>query len=190
MLRSGRDLTRCATAAPTSKLCAAALGGLLVATVVLLLVSLVAAAGFAVIAQRRLRQLGMLGAIGATDRHLRLVVLADGFVVGVIAAVCGTAIGLTAWLAIGHRLERVRRSSDRCVSFPVVAPGRRRPARGGYLDRRSVVARRLFGLARISIVDRAVGRAPVRPKPAHRSAALAAALLGPGTRAWPAASTR
>ena len=37
-----------------------------VATVFLLLASLIAAAGFAVIAQRRLRQLGMLAAIGAT----------------------------------------------------------------------------------------------------------------------------
>ncbi|MGH3081960.1 MAG: ABC transporter permease, partial [Gaiellaceae bacterium] len=44
-----------------------------VATVFLLLASLVATAGFAVIAQRRLRQLGMLAAIGATEKHLRLV---------------------------------------------------------------------------------------------------------------------
>jgi len=44
-----------------------------VATVFMLLASLVAAAGFAVIAQRRLRQLGMLAAIGATEKHLRLV---------------------------------------------------------------------------------------------------------------------
>ena len=42
-----------------------------VATVFLLLASLVAAAGFAVVAQRRLRQLGMLAAVGATEKHLR-----------------------------------------------------------------------------------------------------------------------
>ena len=46
-----------------------------VATVFLLLASLVAAAGFAVVAQRRLRQLGMLAAVGATGKHLRLVLL-------------------------------------------------------------------------------------------------------------------
>jgi len=40
-----------------------------VATVFLLLASLVAAAGFAVIAQRRLRQLGMLAAVGGTQKH-------------------------------------------------------------------------------------------------------------------------
>jgi putative ABC transport system permease protein len=55
-----------------------------VATVFLLLASLIAAAGFAVIAQRRLRQLGMLAAIGATEKHLRLVVMTNGAVVGAI----------------------------------------------------------------------------------------------------------
>ena len=64
-----------------------------VATVFLLLASLVAAAGFAVVAQRRLRQLGMLAAIGATQKHLRLVLLTNGAVVGVIAATLGTIAG-------------------------------------------------------------------------------------------------
>src|SRR4029453_7316961 len=46
-----------------------------VATVFLLLACPVAAAGFAVVAQRRLRQLGMLAAAGATEKHLRLVLV-------------------------------------------------------------------------------------------------------------------
>src|SRR5215475_3703632 len=53
-----------------------------VATVFLLLASLVAAAGFAVVAQRRLRQLGMLSAVGATQKHLRLALLTNGALVG------------------------------------------------------------------------------------------------------------
>jgi putative ABC transport system permease protein len=60
-----------------------------VATVFLLLTSLVAAAGFAVIAQRRLRQLGMLAAIGATGKQLRLVLIANGAVVGAFGALLG-----------------------------------------------------------------------------------------------------
>src|SRR5918992_814928 len=48
---------------------ASALAMFSVATVFLLLASLVASAGFAVIAQRRLRQLGALAAIGATEKH-------------------------------------------------------------------------------------------------------------------------
>jgi putative ABC transport system permease protein len=81
-------------------------GGMLGAvTVLLLLVGLVAAAGFAVIAARRQRQLGMLAAIGATRRQLRMVMVASGAVVGVIAAVAGTAVGLAAWMAAAPGLE-------------------------------------------------------------------------------------
>ena len=86
-----------------------------VATVFLLLASLVAAAGFAVIAQRRLRQLGMLAAIGATEKHLRLVLLTNGAVVGAIGALIGTVAGLALWFtfaptlepALDHRLDRL-----------------------------------------------------------------------------------
>ena len=76
-----------------------------VATVFLLLASLIAAAGFAVVAQRRLRQLGMLAAIGATQKHLRLVLVTNGAIVGAIAAVCGTIVGLALWLAVAPTLE-------------------------------------------------------------------------------------
>src|SRR5215218_207847 len=87
-----------------------------VATVFLILASLVAAAGFAVVAQRRLRQLGMLAAVGATHKQLRLVLVTNGALVGVIAAVGGTLIGLALWVivaptlesAIGHRGDRRR----------------------------------------------------------------------------------
>ncbi len=76
-----------------------------VATVFLLLASLVATAGFAVIAQRRLRQLGMLAAIGATEKHLRLVLLTNGAVVGAIGALIGTVAGLALWVAVAPTLE-------------------------------------------------------------------------------------
>jgi len=73
---------------------AVASGMLGAVTVLLLLVGLVAAAGFAVIAARRQRQLGMLAAIGATRKQLRMVMVTGGAVVGVIAAVAGTTTGL------------------------------------------------------------------------------------------------
>src|SRR6187401_2778549 len=76
-----------------------------VATVFLLLASLVAAAGFAVVAQRRLRQLGMLAAVGATQKHLRLVLLTNGAVAGAIAAILGTAVGLALWFGVLSTLE-------------------------------------------------------------------------------------
>ncbi len=62
-------------------------------TIALLFIGLIAVAGFTVLAQRRLRALGMLQAVGATDRHVRLVLLANGAVVGIIAAVTGAAGG-------------------------------------------------------------------------------------------------
>ena len=86
-----------------------------VATVFLLLATLVAAAGFAVIAQRRLRHLGMLAAIGATQKHLRLVLLTNGALVGTVAALCGTIAGVALWILVAptlesatdHRIERL-----------------------------------------------------------------------------------
>src|SRR5262249_16117048 len=53
----------------------------------MLLIALVAVGGFTVIAQRRLRSLGMLASMGATDRHVRRVVMANGAVVGIVGAI-------------------------------------------------------------------------------------------------------
>ena len=76
---------------------------LALATVGMLLIALVAVGGFTVLAQRRLRSLGMLGSLGATDRNIRLVVRANGVVVGVVGALAGAALGLAAWLAYRPR---------------------------------------------------------------------------------------
>ena len=52
-------------------------------TLGMLLIALVSVAGFTVLAQRRLRAIGMLGAQGATDTNVGLVVAANGFATGV-----------------------------------------------------------------------------------------------------------
>jgi putative ABC transport system permease protein len=69
------------------------------ATLGMLLIALVSVGGFTVLAQRRLRSIGMLGAQGATDAHIGLVVSANGVATGVAGAVAGFALGLAAWLA-------------------------------------------------------------------------------------------
>jgi putative ABC transport system permease protein len=148
-----------------------------VATVFLLLATLVAAAGFAVIAQRRLRQLGMLAAIGATEKHLRLVLLTNGAVVGAIGALLGTVAGLALWLAVAPTLE---------------------PAVDHRIDRLSLPWTLLAMVVLVAVLGataaawwpgRAVARVPVtlalsarppRPKPAHHSAILAAVLIAAG----------
>jgi putative ABC transport system permease protein len=75
------------------------------ATLAMLLIALVAVAGFTVLAQRRLRSIGMLGAIGASDKNIRMVVRANGAMVGVVGALLGLVVGFAAWLAYRPRLE-------------------------------------------------------------------------------------
>ena len=72
---------------------------LALATVGMLLIALVSIGGFTVLAQRRLRALGMLESMGATDRNVRLVLEANGVIVGAVGAVVGFGLGLVAWLA-------------------------------------------------------------------------------------------
>jgi len=69
-------------------------------------IGLVSVASFSVMAQRRLRALGMLSAIGATERNLRLVMIVNGLVVGVAGALAGTALGLAAWFAYAPTLQQ------------------------------------------------------------------------------------
>lgn len=71
----------------------------------MLLIALVAVGGFTVLAQRRLRSLGMLASLGATDKHVGLVVRANGVAVGVTGAVVGALAGFLAWLAYRPHLE-------------------------------------------------------------------------------------
>ena len=148
-----------------------------VATVFLLLATLVAAAGFAVIAQRRLRQLGMLAAIGATGKHLRLVLLTNGVVVGATGALLGTIAGLALWVALVPTLE---------------------PAFGHRIDPLGLPWALLAMVVFVAVLGataaawwpgRTVSRVPVtlalsarppRPKPAHRSAIVAAVLIPAG----------
>ena len=72
---------------------------LALATVGMLLIALVSVGGFTVLAQRRLRSLGMLESMGATARNVRLVLRANGVIVGAAGALFGFALGLVAWLA-------------------------------------------------------------------------------------------
>ena len=154
----------------------AAVTMLAVSTVALLLVSLVAAAGFTVVAQRRLRQLGMLAALGATPRHLRLVMLVNGAVVGLVAALAGTGIALVAWIgwatasprletAVGHRIDAFD------VPWWLVATGVALAVATSTLAAWWPAR----AMARLSVTA-ALSARPPRPRSVHRSAVLAALL--------------
>jgi putative ABC transport system permease protein len=148
-----------------------------VTTVFLLLASLVAAAGFAVIAQRRLRQLGMLGAVGATEKHVRLVLLANGAVVGAIAAIAGTTAGLAAWFvfaptlesAVDHRIDRF--SLPWWLIATTVLLAILGAAASAWWPGRAA--------ARLPVVLALSGRPP-KPRPARHSAIAAAVLIAAG----------
>ena len=146
-------------------------------TVGLLFVGLMGVAGFTVMAQRRQRALGVLASLGATDRHVRLVMLADGAAVGLAGALAGGAVGLGAWEAFvpalqsltGHRIARFSLSWWAVGASLVLAVATAVAA--AWWPARSI--------ARTSIVAALSGR-PGRPRPSRRFAAAGAALLGAG----------
>ena len=148
-----------------------------VATVFLLLASLVAAAGFAVVAQRRLRQLGMLAAVGATEKHLRFVLLTNGAVVGTLAAFIGTIAGLALWVvfaptlesAVDHRIDPLSLPWA-LIALAIVLAVVGATAAAWWPGRT---------IARLPVMLALSGRPP-KPRPARHSAIAAAALIAVG----------
>ena len=92
-------------------------------------IGLVSVASFSVLAQRRLRALGMLSAIGATERNLRLVMIAGGLAVGGAAALAGTVLGLAAWFAYAPTLQQATGHAVDPANLPWWAIRRRRRVR-------------------------------------------------------------
>jgi len=146
-------------------------------TIGLLFVGLMAVAGFSVMAQRRQRALGMLAALGATDKLVRLVLLADGAGVGIAGAIAGAVVGLAAWVGFvptlqslsGHRIDRFALPWWAVAATLVLAALTAIAA--AWWPARNV--------ARTSVVAALSGR-PLRPQPAHRFATVGAALLAAG----------
>ena len=140
---------------------------LALATVGMLLIALVAVGGFTVLAQRRLRSLGMLGALGATDRNIRLVVRVNGVLVGVVGALAGTVLGLAVWLAYRPRLESSAHHLIGAFQLPwiVIGPAMALAVVATYF----AASRPARAVTRIPVVAALSGR-PAPPKQVHRSA--------------------
>ena len=154
---------------------------LALATVGMLLIALVAVGGFTVLAQRRLRSLGMLGALGATDRNIRLVVRVNGVLVGVVGALAGVILGLAVWLAYRPHLESSAHHLVGAFQLPwiVIGPAMALAVVATYF----AASRPARAITRIPVVAALSGR-PAPPKQVHRSAVpgvilcvVAAALL-------------
>ena len=154
---------------------------LALATVGMLLIALVAVGGFTVLAQRRLRSLGMLGALGATDTNIRLVVRVNGVLVGVVGALAGAVLGLAVWLAYRPELQSSAHHLIGPFQLPwvVIGPAIALAVVATYF----AASRPARAVTRIPIVAALSGR-PAPPKQVHRSAVpgvvlfvIAAALL-------------
>jgi putative ABC transport system permease protein len=147
---------------------------LALATVGMLLIALVAVGGFTVLAQRRLRSLGMLGALGATDRNIRLVVRANGVLVGVVGALAGTVLGLAVWLAYRPTAEADAHHLIGTFALPwiVIGPAIALAVVATYF----AAARPARSITRIPLVAALSGR-PAPPKQVHRSVIPGVILL-------------
>jgi putative ABC transport system permease protein len=133
----------------------------------LVFIGLVSVAGFSVMAQRRLRALGMLSAIGATERNLRLVMIVNGVAVGVAAAVAGAVLGFAAWFAYVPTLQKAAGHVINAANLPWWAF-----ATGAVLAiATSVLASRRPAktMAQVPVVAALSGHA-APPKPVRRSA--------------------
>jgi putative ABC transport system permease protein len=140
-------------------------------------IGLVSVASFSVMAQRRLRALGMLSAIGATERNLRLVMIAGGLTVGVAASLAGAVLGLAAWFAYAPTVQRDTGHAVDAAHLPwwafaigivlaiaTSALASRRPAKT---------------MAAVPVVAALSGR-PAPPKAVHRSALPGVIVLAAG----------
>jgi len=140
-----------------------------IAAVVLgmLLIAMVGAGGFTVLAQRRLRSIGMLAAQGATQSNIRLVVRANGVATGVIGAVAGLALGLAAWLAYRPHVQASAHHVIGLFQLPwtVVWVSMILAVVAAY----AAAARPARAIARVPVVTALSGRPPA-PKPVRHLA--------------------
>ena len=144
-------------------------------TVGMLLIALVGIGGFTVLAQRRLRSLGLLAAQGATDRNIRLVVRANGVLVGILGAVAGFVLGLAAWLAYRPSVESDSHHRIGAFQLPwtVIGVAMALAVIATYF----AASRPARSVTRIPVVTALSGR-PAPPRQIHRSALPGLILLG------------
>ncbi len=140
---------------------------LALATLAMLLIALVSIGGFTVLAQRRLRSIGMVGSLGAADRNIRLVLRANGFVVGVVGTLIGAALGLAAWLLYRSHAEASSHHLIAALALPwaVIVPAMILAVVATYF----AASRPARSITKVPIVTALSGR-PAPPRRIHRSA--------------------
>jgi putative ABC transport system permease protein len=164
----------------------------LVGGLAMLEIILLAGPAFAVGARRRRRDLGLVAAAGGTPAQLRRIVLADGVVLGGVAAAAGVALGVVA-AAAGRPLLEEQLAYARSGGFRVF------PAALAGLATLAVITGVLAALvpawisARQDVVDALAGRRGIT-RSRRRWVVLGAALVAAGAAvlaagAWRSSST-
>jgi putative ABC transport system permease protein len=174
--RIGSNVTTPAMAANTNSINPSTIV-LALATVGMLLIALVSIGGFTVLAQRRLRALGMVQSIGATDRNVRLVLRANGLIVGAVGAVVGFALGLVLWLVYRPHNEQSAHHLISMFALPwdVIVPAMVLAVIATFVAA-SWPAR---AITRVPVVSALAGR-PAPPRQIHRSFVPGVVALGVG----------
>jgi putative ABC transport system permease protein len=116
----------------------------------------------------------MLAALGATDQRVRLVVRANGVVVGVVGAVLGLVLGVAGWEIYRPSVESSAHHLIGAFQLPwiVIGPAMALAVVATYF----ASARPARAITRLSIVAALAGR-PAPPKQVHRSAIPGIILL-------------
>lgn len=150
---------------------------LAVAVLGLVFTGLVAVAGFTVMAQRRLRALGMLSALGATQANVRLVMAANGVLVGLSGVGAGTLIGLAAWFAYAPHLQAFTAHTVDPLNLPwwviIIAMVL------GVVTATAAAVQPARAVTRIPVLAALSGR-QAQPRAVRRPARLGAGLLAAG----------
>ena len=150
---------------------------LAVAVLGMVFTGLVAVAGFTVMAQRRLRALGMLSALGATEANVRLVMAANGVMVGLSGVGAGTVIGLAAWFAYAPHLQALTAHTVDPLNLPwwviIITMIL------GVVTAKEAAVRPARAAARIPVLAALAGRRP-QPQAVRRPAELGVGLLVTG----------
>ena len=141
----------------------------------MLLIALVGVGGFTVLAQRRLRAIGMLAAQGATQRHIRLVVKANGAATGVVGAVAGFVLGFLAWLAYRPRAEQSAHHVMGILQLPWAVIGISMAL--AVVATYAASSRPARAMARTPIVAALAGRPPAPKRTRHLAVVVGIALL-------------
>ena len=127
------------------------------------------------LAQRRVRSLGMLASLGATDRNIALVVRTNGVVVGAVGAVVGAGIGFAGWIAYRPHLQTSVHHVIGVFALPWLVVG--------LAVGLAVVATYLAAIhparaiTKVPVVTALSGR-PAAPRQIHRSALPGLVFLG------------